>query len=227
MWPMVEARAWSRHRARGRHVTVGTVPQDGDVTIKPLRPPQGSFFKFQQFALRPRRFNQTWSDPLVREAFFGIDAVVVLPYDPDTDRVAMVEQVRLAPVLRDDPNPWLIEPVAGIVDARETPADCARRECQEEAGLDGLQLHPAGQFYASPGASTDYFYTYVACCALPEPCTYPGGLPEEGEDLRVHVMPFDQACAMADSGEIATAPALHLIYWLLRHKASLRTVPVS
>ena len=159
----------------------------------------------------------------MREAFWGIDAALVLPYDPVRDRVLLVEQARIGAQLRNDPNPWMLEPVAGIVDARETPAQTALREAREEAGLTNVTLREAGSFYISPGNTTDYFYTFVGLCDLPEQSSYLGGLDEESEDLRLHIVSFDEALALADSGEIATAPGLHLIYWLLRHRASLRT----
>ena len=222
MWPMIEARAWSKHRARSAPATQRFGPGAADFQINAARPPHGRFFSFQSVDVIHRRFDGKMSDTLVREGFFGIDAAVVLPYDPGRDRVLLVEQARLGPALRHDPNPWMLEPVAGIVDARETPQQAAMRECQEEAGLQVRHLAPAGEFYVSPGASTDYFYCYVGLCHLPQSAPYLGGLPDEAEDLRLHPMTFDRAMALADSGEIATGPALFLLYWILRHKDRLR-----
>jgi hypothetical protein len=58
---------------------------------------------------------------------------------------------------------------------------------------------------------------------LPQTDPYLGGLFDESEDLKLHPMAFDDALALADSGEIATGPALFLLYWILRHKERLRT----
>jgi len=224
MWPMIEARAWSKHRARASPARRRSAPGTSDFQITRARSPVGRFFSFQSVDIRHRRFDGQMSDTLVREGFFGVDAAVVLPYDPIRDRVLLVEQARLGPRLRHDPNPWMLEPVAGIVDARETPQAAALRECREEAGLQVAHLAPAGAFYVSPGASTDYFYTYVAVCDLPQPETYFGGLDTEAEDLRLHPMSLDAAMALADSGEIATGPALFLLHWILRHKDRLRAL---
>ncbi|KQI73258.1 hypothetical protein AN191_05110 [Loktanella sp. 5RATIMAR09] len=222
MWPMIEARAWSRHRAKAAPATRRYTSQPADFQITGARAPQGRFFRFESVDVMHRRFTGGSSDVLVREAFVGIDAAVVLPYDPARDKVLLVEQARLGPRLRHDPNPWMLEPVAGIVDARETPQAAALRECKEEAGLIVTKLEEAGAFYVSPGASTDYFYTYVGLCDLPQTEPYPGGLEDEAEDLRLHPVGFDDALALADSGEIATGPALFLLYWILRHKARLQ-----
>ncbi|MDP5084307.1 MAG: NUDIX domain-containing protein [Yoonia sp.] len=222
MWPMIEARAWSRHRAKAGPATARYAAGVDDFGLITARPQHGDFFRFQSLDIQHRRFDGQRSDILTREGFFGVDAAIVLPYDPVRDRVLLVEQARLGPRLRNDPNPWMLEPVAGIVDARETPQDAALREAREEAGIAITRLEPAAGFYVSPGASTDYFYTFVGLCDLPRSEPYMGGLPEEGEDLRVHPLSFDAAMALADSGEVATGPALFLLYWLLRHRDRLR-----
>ncbi len=222
MWPMIEARAWSKHRAAQADATVRYQPRAGDYQAVPTSPPLGRFFRFQSFEVTHRRFDGAMSDVMSREAFWGIDAAFVLPYDPVRDRVLLVEQSRLGPQLRGDPNPWMLEPIAGIIDARETPQDTALREAHEEAGLAGLTLHEAGQFYISPGNATDYFYTFVGVCELPQADPYAGGLASEGEDLRLHPLSFDSAMALVETGEVQTAPALHLLYWLARNRERLR-----
>ena len=221
MWPMIEARAWSKHRATAAPATRRYAPKAGDFPMTGARPPQGRFFRFETVDVTHHTFRGGQSATLRREGFVGTDAAIVLPYDPVRDRVLLVEQARMGPRLRHDPNPWMLEPVAGIVDARETPHAAALRECEEEAGLTITHLEDAGGFYVSPGASTDYFYTYVGLCDLPQTEPYLGGLDDEAEDLKLHPMDFDDAMALADSGEIATGPALFLLYWILRHKARL------
>jgi nudix-type nucleoside diphosphatase (YffH/AdpP family) len=223
MWPMIEARAWSKHRAKAAPATRRYTPKAADFQITTARPPQGRFFRFESVDITHRKFTGGQSEVLAREGFVGTDAAVVMPYDPRRDRVLLVEQARMGPRLRFDPNPWMLEPVAGIVDARETPQAAAIRECREEAGLTVTHLEEAGAFYVSPGASTDYFYTYVGLCDLPQTDPYLGGLLDEAEDLKLHPMTFDDALSLADSGEIATGPALFLLYWILRHKERLRT----
>jgi nudix-type nucleoside diphosphatase (YffH/AdpP family) len=222
MWPMIEARAWSKFRASAAPATRRFVPEPYDFEIETSRPPQGRFFRFQSLDVAHRMFSGASTGQLTREAFIGIDAAVVLPYDPVRDRVLLVEQARIGPKMRQDPNPWMLEPVAGIVDAREDPREAALREAHEEAGLTDIILEAAGSFYVSPGASTDYFYTFVGLCDLPQIEPYLGGLPEEGEDLRLHPMSLNDALELADSGEIATGPALFLLYWILRHRDRLR-----
>ena len=224
MWPMIEARAWAKHRAAVAPATRRYQPRADDFDLMPDGPPAGRFFRFQSVKFDYRHFDGGRSGPLIREGFIGIDAAIVLPYDPVRDRVLFVEQARIGPALRHDPNPWMLEPVAGIVDPRETPQEAAIRETMEEAGLALRALRPAGAFYVSPGSSSDYFYTYLGLCDIPHETTYTGGLATEGEDLRLHPMSFGDAIALADSGEISTGPAVYLLHWLMRHRADLRAV---
>ena len=223
MWPMIEARAWAKFRAVAAPATRRYQPNPADFEIVTSKPPQGDFFQFQGVDVQHRTFPGGTSNVLAREGFVGVDAAIMLPYDPVRDKVLLVEQARLGPRLRHDPNPWMLEPIAGIVDARETPQEAALREGREEAGLEITHIEQAGAFYVSPGSTTDYFYSFVGLCDLPQTQTYLGGLPDEGEDLRLHPMSFDDALALADSGELSTGPAIFLLYWLLRHRDRLRT----
>ncbi len=222
MWPMIESRAWAKFRATAAPATRRHQSAPSDFEVVKADPPQGRFFRFQSTKIAHRCFDGTRSDVLSREVFFGVDAAILLPYDPVRDRVLLVEQVRLGPAMRHDPNPWMLEPVAGIVDARETPQEAALREAKEEAGLENIQLEAAGAFYPSPGATTDYFYAFIGLCDLPQTAPYFGGLPNEGEDIKLHPLSFDAAMGLADNGEIAAGPALYLLYWLMRHRVRLR-----
>jgi nudix-type nucleoside diphosphatase (YffH/AdpP family) len=222
MWPMIEARAWSKFRAAVAPASRRYDAAMDDFDVVSAQPPSGRFFRFQSVDVKHKLFTGGTSDLLAREAFIGVDAAILLPYDPVRDRILLVEQARLGPKMRHDPNPWMLEPIAGMIDAREAPQDAALREAHEEAALQISTLAFAGSFYASPGSTTDYFYTYVGLCDLPRDDSYLGGLPDEGEDLRLHPIGFDAAMRLADSGEIAVGPALFLLYWLRHHRDRLR-----
>lgn len=224
-WPMMEKRAWARHRAVSDGAAPATLrfdPTPDDMKILTKRPPKGAFFRIQDMDVQHRRFDGATSDVLIREIFAGIDAVLVLPYDPVRDRVLLVEQARMGPVLRGDPNAWTLEPVAGMIDARETPHQAAHRETGEEAGLTLNKLVDIAPFYPSPGSSTDYFHTYLGLCDLPMNETYTGGLEVEAEDLRLHTLGFAQAMALIKTGEITAGPLIMMLYWLAIHRDELR-----
>ncbi|MFZ3582702.1 NUDIX domain-containing protein [Loktanella sp. DJP18] len=222
-WPMMLKRAWARHCAEidGRPASLRHKARAEDTRVSDRTAPAGRFFRLQGFDVTHHRFDGGTQGPLPREVFVGIDAVLVLPYDPVRGRIVLVEQVRMGALERGDPNPWVLEPVAGMIDAFQTPEDAALRETREEAGLD-VRLRHVASYYPSPGNATDYFHTYVGLCDLPDLERYSGGLDSEQEDLRLHVLSLDAALALVESGEIAAGPGIALIYWLALHRDALR-----
>ncbi len=63
------------------------------------------------------------------------DAVTVLPYDPVRDRVLLIEQYRFGVHMRGDPRPWVLEPVAGRIDAgRDARGDRPPRSAWKRRG---------------------------------------------------------------------------------------------
>lgn len=223
-WPMIENRAWARLRATSEvgPATLRRFATAQDFTVTSWDPIRGNFFALQSLKLHHTQFNGQRSEVIAREVFVGIDAAIVLPYDPKRDRILLVEQIRLGPIVRGDPQPWMLEPIAGMVDARETPLEAAIRESAEEAGLTDLDLRHISSFYPSPGSATDFFHAYAGICDLPDDHARFGGLEVEAEDLRLHLVSFDAAMDMVASGEINAGPLVMMLYWLASQRDALR-----
>ncbi|QEL11676.1 NUDIX domain-containing protein [Kushneria phosphatilytica] len=178
------------------------------------------FFDLYRRQLRYRRFGGGWSETVTREVHVRHDAVGVLLYDPERDAVVLVEQCR-AGALDRPRTPWLIEPVAGLIDSNESPEAVARREAEEEAGCRVDELIEIQRYFPSPGACSEYVTLY---CALVDSRELGGvhGLDSEHEDILVHVLPFTQAWQLLEEGHLDNAMALIAMYWLARERASLR-----
>lgn len=219
--PSLRVEAASRLRAMGAQ-GAGLRQGTGEVLAGPSEPAHAGFFAVNVHRLRHRRFDGSFSDPLTREVFIVGDAVTVLPYDPRRDRVLLIEQFRMGPFGRGDPLPWQLEAIAGRIDPGETPEDAARREAVEEAGLVLGQLEKVAEYYPTPGAVAEYLYSYVALCDLPDGVAGVFGADEEGEDIKGHLVSFDQLVEVMASGEIGNAPLLLTVLWLQRERARLR-----
>jgi len=180
------------------------------------------FFQTRAYDLRHPRFDGTQSPRLAREVFVATDAALVLPYDPRRDRVLLVEQFRMGPYGRGDPLPWMLEPIAGRIDAGEAPEDTARRETREEAGLELTALERISSHYCTPGYSTEFFHLFLGLCDLPDTRAGHGGLATENEDIRTHVIGFDRAMELLTSGEANNGPLVLALLWLARERARLR-----
>ena len=87
--------------------------------IEKTTPYQG-YFQIDVYRLRHKRFGGGWTEVMSREMFERCRATVVLPYDPARDAVVLIEQFRIGAYAA-GLKPWLVEPVAGIVEPGETP----------------------------------------------------------------------------------------------------------
>lgn len=223
LFPFIRSRAWARIMAReGAPCILRSSRGMSDLELLGERPGYDGFFRIKAFDLRFRRFDGAFSAAIGREAFVAFDAALLLPYDPRTDKVLLIEQLRFGPIQRGDPYPWILEPIAGLVDANEDPASCARREALEEANLTLTDLRHMLRVYASPGYSTEYFHCFLGLCDLSGHMGGVHGLASENEDIRSHVLGFEQAMGLVESGEINAGPLAMMLLWLAQHRQKLR-----
>ena len=222
--PSIRVRAQARINARETAPTAlrkRAVPSD--VTVQNRITPYAGFFAIEEYDLTHSAFRGGHVDPIERAIFVSGDAATILPYDPNRDRVLLIEQFRPGAMARGDSQPWLLEAIAGRVDPGETPQQAARREAQEEAGLALTELIPIGGYYPSPGAMTEYLYSFIGVADLPDHVAGVGGLDTEGEDIRSHVIPFKKMMDLLQSGEIANASLIVSALHLARLRDTLRS----
>lgn len=151
------------------------------------------------------------SGPVERELFVRDDVVGVLPYDPASDSVLLVEQFRIG-AMNQSPDPWLWEIVAGMIDTEESPVDVARREAREEAGIELGRTELMMRYLASPGATTEEVFVYLGECDLADAGGH-HGLAEEDEDILARVVPADVAIGMPGRGEVRNALSIIALQW--------------
>ncbi len=218
---------WADSRIRGR----ATPPSGGDlvplrdssdVRVTARHEPFAGYFAVETWHLSHRTHAGGFTPDMRREGFVTGDAVVVLPWDPKRDRVLLIEQFRMGPVMRHDPQPWLLEAVAGRVDAGESVESAARREALEEADLRIGQLFQAMSHYPSPGALTEFLYLFVGIADLPDGIEGVHGLADETEDIRGHLVDRAKLTRMALAGQITNGPLALLALWLDREAGRLR-----
>lgn len=224
MMPTMLMRAASRLRAgKAAPCTLRSGFSGGaDVAVNAARVPYVNYFQVAEQDLAFRTFGGDMSGEVTRAGFVSGDAVTVLPYDPASDTVLVIEQFRMGPFLRGDPKPWMLEPIAGRIDPGEAPETCARREAEEEAGLVLGGLEPVAQSYPSPGAMSEFLYSYVAVTDLSGQGGAIHGLDSEDEDIRTHVIGFDRFMALVESGEVGCTPLVMSAFWLALNRDRLR-----
>lgn len=220
-FPAIRRRAWAWLAARQRPVATERTPEH-DIEVIDHRRAYMDFFGMEEAVLRHRRYDGTMSAAIERSALMVGDASVVLPYDPKTDTVLLVEQFRAPVFLAGDPAPWIWEPVAGLVDPGETPEETAHREAWEEAGVGLERLERVGRAYSSTGSSGEFLHLFVGIADLEAERGAGGGVAGEGEDILVRLFSCDELMARLDGGAFRDLPLLTTALWLARHRDRLR-----
>ena len=178
------------------------------------------FYSLDRLHLRHLQFSSEMGPTLSRELFIRHDAVCVLPYDPQRDEVVLIEQFRVG-AMGKSASPWLLELVAGLIDTDEQPEQVALREAVEEADLALTSLWPITQYFPSPGGSDERVYLYLGRCNS-QGAVVVHGLAEEGEDIRVHVLPLGDALDAVKDGRINNAASIIALQWLALNRVEVR-----
>lgn len=177
-------------------------------------------YSMRRLTLQHRQFAGGWSAPIVREVFERGDAVAVLPYDPVTDSLVMIEQFRPG-ALRGNESPWMLELIAGVVEAGESDEAVVHREAMEEAACELTELVPIATVFPSAGACSEQVRLYcgrVSRAAIGEL----HGLEDEGEDILVHSVSRNAALQMVAENRIPNGHTLIALQWLHIHGEALR-----
>jgi ADP-ribose pyrophosphatase len=119
----------------------------------------------------------------------GAVAIVVLD---DAKNVLLVRQYRAAA------GKILLEIPAGTLNPGEVPLTCALRELQEETGFRAEKLDTLGGIYTAPGYTTEFIHLFYATGLIESRLNM-----DEDEFIEVERVPFTEALAMIDRGEIA------------------------
>jgi ADP-ribose pyrophosphatase len=185
----------------------------GQVYLDKLECVLDEFFRVLRATFRFDKLDGSTSAPVERLVFERGDSAAVLLYDADTDSVVLVEQLRLPVHLREG-HGWLLELVAGMVDAGRTPEEVVRSEALEEAGYRLEAVEPVATVYLSPGACTERITIFLAPVSAAQRVQPGGGLPEGGEDIRVRVLPLDECERMIADGRIRDAKTILALQYL-------------
>ena len=183
-----------------------------DVEIISKRKLFNGFFQMIEYRFRHRLFAGGWSHEIRREVFERCHAGVVLPYDPQTDNVVLIEQIRF-PAIETSETPWLLEAVAGMIEENESPEEVIRREAMEEAGLEIHHTEKALSYLSSPGGTTERMHVFIGEVDSSQAQGI-HGLASENEDIKVHVVSREQAYQWVENGAIDNAATVIAIQWL-------------
>ncbi|MBL0710561.1 MAG: NUDIX domain-containing protein [Colwellia sp.] len=187
-----------------------------DINILALKTKYHGFFQLNEYQLNHKLFSGAQSETFTREVFERGDAVVVVLYDVDKDKLLLLEQFR-AGAIRASNTPWMLEFVAGMFDDNETPVDVAIRETKEEANINITteSLSPIMKYLSSPGGMSECIHLYLAKFDSSQIVTGSVfGLDEENEDILLHIISRTDALALLNAGKINNAATIIGLQWL-------------
>lgn len=178
------------------------------------------FFRMERLRLRHSKFSGEWSRPITRELLERGHAAAVLPYDPKSDQVVLIEQFRVGAMFAPG-GPWLLEIVAGMIEVNEPAEHVVTRESMEESGCCLSELIPLYDYLVSPGGTTERIALF---CGRVDAAQADGihGNADEDEDIKVHVMSLTDAQALLKNGRINSASAIIALQWLLLNRDFVR-----
>ncbi|MGD1922904.1 MAG: NUDIX domain-containing protein [Paracoccaceae bacterium] len=174
----------------------------------------------EQHEISHESYERELSAPIERTVVSCGDAAAVLPFDPKSGRVLLIEQFRATLHSRDEAMPWPVEIIAGRIDHGLSAEATARREAMEEAGLRLGRTIEVASYFPSPGVLADRVTVFVAEADLSNVAGV-FGLAAEGEEIRTIVLDLDTAFRAALNGEIETGQALIALAWLQRNRTEI------
>ena len=169
------------------------------------------FFKMNEYILKYKKYDGSWSKEVKREIFGGAMVSAVLPYDPVKREIVLIQQFRPGTIAKEFNN-YLYEIVAGIIDPGETAEDTAKRECLEETGCKIKKITPIQGYFPAPGSSESFYHLFLG-----EIDTFEGervmGLESENEDILVRSYKLSDVKEMMEKGEILNGLTLIALQW--------------
>jgi len=205
--------------------TPAPLPSHPDVSIESDQRVWSGRLPLDVVRFRQRRFDGAPSGPRTWELWRRGKAAALLPYDPVTDQVVLIEQFRF-PAFAAGLDPVLVELPAGLIEDGETPELSIAREMQEEMRMTADRLERIGGYLLSPGGTDEHVDLFAgrvtAPPAGPDGIAWYAGETAENEDIRVRVWSAADAIEAAFAGRFTNIITVTGLFWLAARRAWVR-----
>ncbi len=200
------------HRGRTGLDRIGRdLDRNPDVVIREVELTSQGWHVLRRTTLDYRRRDGEWVRQQ-RETYDRGNGATILLYDLEHRTVLLARQFRYPVYVNDHPDGRLIETAAGLLDD-DDPETAIRREAEEELGVEVGPLQHVFDVYMSPGSVTERLHFYAAAYSALDARGAGGGLADDGEDIEILELPFDEALSMIADGRIADAKTIMLLQW--------------
>jgi nudix-type nucleoside diphosphatase (YffH/AdpP family) len=161
-----------------------------------------------------QRNSGEWQEQ-IREVSDHGDGAAILLYNLHQRSVVLVRQFRFV-TFSTGLDAQMIEVPAGLLDDMN-PDERIRLEAEEETGFAVSGPVKIMAAFASPGSLTERVHLYVAAYEPEHRVAEGGGKHEEGEDIEVLEMPFEEAMTLVAEGGIADMKTIILLQYAALH----------
>ena len=182
-----------------------------DVRVLDVEVTSDGWHVLRRTTLEVRGRDGAWTTQ-TRETYDRGNGAAILLYDAQRRTVLLTRQFRYPVYVNGHPDGRFVEAAAGLLDA-DDPETAIRREAAEELGVRIGELEHVLDAFMSPGSVTERIHFYAAPYTPADRVADGGGLPEDGEDIEVLELPFDDALAMVADGRITDAKTIMLLQW--------------
>ena len=185
--------------------------EPGRVRITAQETLSDNWYLLKKISFDLRRRDGTWQTQ-TREVYDRGNGATILLYNLARRTVLLTRQFRM-PAFVNGHSGFLIESAAGLLD-NASPEQRIRKEAEEETGYRVESVEKIYEAFMSPGSVTERVHFFIGEYQPDDRIGEGGGLVEEGEDIEVMELGFEQAIAMVSNGEIVDGKTIMLLQYL-------------
>ena len=182
-----------------------------DVVVRDVELLASGWHVLRRTTLERRLHDGSWTTEQ-RETYDRGNGATLLLHDTARRTVLLSRQFRFPVYVNGHPDGMLLETAAGLLDD-ESPEKAVRREVEEELGVSVGEVEHVFDVWMSPGSVTERLHFFAAPYTAADRTGDRGGVAEEGEDIEIVELDFDEALDMIDDGRIADAKTIMLLQW--------------
>lgn len=170
-----------------------------------------NWYTLNKYTFEYQKPDGTW-ETQQREAYDRGNGAAILLYNANKGTVVLTKQFRMPTYVNGNDDGMMIEVCAGLLDG-DNPADCVRKETEEETGYKISNVKKVMQTYMSPGSVTEILYLFVGEYDESMKVSEGGGAEDETENIEVLELNFDKAMDMITTGEINDSKTIMLLQY--------------
>jgi nudix-type nucleoside diphosphatase (YffH/AdpP family) len=184
------------------------------VKVKDISLLSDNWYVLKKATFSFQRNDGTWQEQ-VREVYDRGNGACILLYNQAQRSVILTKQFRF-PAFANGYDDLLIEAPAGLLDNMDAEARI-KLETEEETGFRIGKVSKIFEAFMSPGSVTERLHFFMASYGAKDRVSSGGGHKDEGEDIGVMEVGFDEAMAMIIDGRIMDAKTIMLLQHAALH----------